>query len=86
MTPKTVSHSPYTFDQHLDSLMLRSINKSTPRMQDAVVVPVLNISLLQLDFEMEFLGKEVQCIQSFSLSFGDRRDVSGAWQGAEVRV
>lgn len=53
-------------------------------MEECEIIHVLDVALLEVGVDTEFLSQEVQCIKSFSLCFGDRWYLRVAWKLAEA--
>jgi hypothetical protein len=63
--------------------MFWRINKSVSCMEDAQIIDVLDIALLEIQAQGVFLPKEMKCVKSLCLSLCNRRDVDGAWKPQE---
>lgn len=66
-----------------NSLLLSLIDKAVAGMEDAEVVDVLYVTLLEFRVDTEPLASEVQRVQRFCLRLRDRRNVGTSWQCAE---
>ena len=53
-------------------------------MEDAQIVDILDVSLLEVEPEIVLLREEVNRIESLSLGFGNGRDVGGAREALEA--
>jgi len=66
-------------------LFPRFICKSIARVEDAQVVDVLDVALLEVQRGTVFIGSKVQGVQCFCLSFCDRWNILRSWLGQKAR-
>lgn len=61
-----------------------SINETVPSVEECEIIHVLDVALLEVGVDTEFLSQEVQRIKGFSLCFADRWYLRVAWKLAEA--
>lgn len=65
-------------------LLLALVNETISSVEDAQVVDVLHVSLLELCVDTILFANEMQSVEGFGLGFSDRWNVFTAWERTET--